>query len=55
MRMKLLNMRKKVRESSNVTKKTITCDIEIAQCEDGIVKCEKKVRKPPNVTKKYHM
>ena len=25
--------------------------IETAQCGDGTVKCEKKVRKPPNVTK----
>ena len=32
-------------------KKTIICDVGIAQCEDETVKCEKKVREPPNVTK----
>ena len=29
----------------------MTCDVRTAQCEDGTVKCEKKVRKPPYVTK----
>ena len=28
------------------------CDIGIAQCDDRTVKCKKKVREPPNVTKK---
>ena len=28
------------------------CDVETAQCEDEIVKCEKKVKEPPNVRKK---
>ena len=33
-----------------------TCDVGTAQCKDGIVKCEKKVREPPNVTKEMsHM
>ena len=32
-------------------KKTVTCDVGIAQYEDGTVKCEKKVRKLPNVRK----
>ena len=27
------------------------CDVGIAQCEDETVKCEKKVREPPNVRK----
>ena len=30
----------------------MTCDVGIAQCENRTVKCEKKVREPPNVTKK---
>ena len=34
-----------------MTKRTITYDVETAQCEDEIIKCEEKVRKPPNVTK----
>ena len=37
-------------------KRTVTCDVGIAQCEDGIVKYKKKVREPPNVRKKLlHM
>ena len=31
--------------------KTVTCDIGTAQCEDKIIKYEKKVREPPNVRK----
>ena len=31
--------------------KTVTCDVRTTQCEDEIVKCEKKVREPPNVRK----
>ena len=31
--------------------KIVTCDIGIAQYGDGTVKCEKKVREPPNVRK----
>ena len=51
-RMKLSNVRKKkVREPPNVKKKTVTCDVGTAQCEDGTVKYEKKVREPPNVRK----
>ena len=33
-------------------KRTVTCDVGTAQCKDGTVKCEKKVREPPKVTKK---
>ena len=29
----------------------MTCYVKTTQCEDGIVKREKKVREPPNVTK----
>ena len=32
-------------------KKTVTCDVGIAQCEDETVKFEKKVREPLNVRK----
>ena len=35
-------------------KRTVTCDVETAQYEDGTIKCgkkKKKVREPPNVTK----
>ena len=30
----------------------MTCDVRTAQCEDGTVKREKKVREPPNVKKR---
>ena len=40
-RMKPSNVRKKVREPSNVT--TVTCDIRTIQYEDGTIKCEKNV------------
>ena len=29
----------------------VTCDVRTAQCEDETIKCEKKVREPPNVRK----
>ena len=32
--------------------KNVTCDVGIAQCENGTVKCKKKVREQPNVRKK---
>ena len=35
------NVRKKIREQPNVTS-TVICDIGIAQCEDGIIKCQEK-------------
>ena len=45
-------MWKKSKGTAKSVKRTITCDVETAQYEDGTVKCEKKVREPPNVTKK---
>ena len=38
-------------EPPNVKKKKLTCDVETIQCEDGTIKCEKKVREPPNMRK----
>ena len=32
-------------------KSTVTYDVDIAQCENDTIKCEKKIRKSPNVTK----
>ena len=32
-------------------KRTVTCDMGITQYEDETVKCEKKIKEPPNVTK----
>ena len=37
-------------------KKTVTYNVGAPQCKDGTVKCEKKVREPPNVRKELsHM
>ena len=46
---------RKMWEKNNGTikcdKRTVTYDVEIAQYEDRTVKCEKKIRDPPNVIK----
>ena len=42
-RIKSSNVRKKVKEHQMWKKKTVTYDVETVQCEDGIVKCKKKV------------
>ena len=47
-RMKPSNVRKKKKETTIYDKSTVKC----AQCENGTVKCEKKVREPHNMTKK---
>ena len=42
-RMKPSNVKKEVRKSPKVKeKKNVTCDVRIAQCENGTIKCEKK-------------
>ena len=48
---KLSNVRKKNRRITKCDKITVICDVDTVQYEDGTVKCEKKIRKPPNVTK----
>ena len=50
-RMKPLNVRKKNMGTIKCKKSTVICDIGIAQCEDGTIKYEKKIREPSNVTK----
>ena len=42
---------KKSKRTTKCEKKTVICNVGIAQCEDGTVKCKKKVRKSLNVTK----
>ena len=37
-----LNVRKKRKEITKFEKRTVKCDVGIAQCEDETVKCEKK-------------
>ena len=46
------NVRKKSKRTTKCVKRTVTYDVGTAQCEDRNVKCEKKVREPPNVRKK---
>ena len=48
--MKPSNVRKKM-ETTKCKKITVTYNVETAQCDDEIVKYEKKVRKLPNVRK----
>ena len=42
-------MRKKSKGTTKCEKRIVTYDVGAAQCDDGTVKCEKKVREPPNV------
>ena len=44
--------KKKYKGTIEYDKRTVTCDVGTAQYENGSVKYEKKVREPPNVTKK---
>ena len=44
-------MWKKSKGTTKYKKRIVTCDVVIAQCEDGTIKCEKKVMEPPNVKK----
>ena len=44
-------MWEKSKGTTKCEKRTITFDVGTAQCEDKIVKCDKKVRKLPNMRK----
>ena len=44
-------MWEKSKGTTKCEKRTITFDVGTAQCEDEIVKCDKKVRKLPNMRK----
>ena len=44
-------LEKKSKGTTQCDKRTVICNVGTSQCEDRIVKCEKKVRGPPNVTK----
>ena len=49
MRMEPSNVRKKSKRIAQREKRTVTYDVGTAQYEDETIKCEKKVREPPNV------
>ena len=49
------NMIKKRKGTIEYDKRTITYDVGTVQYEDGTIKCKKKVREPPNVTKKLSL
>ena len=38
-------MWEKNKGTTKCDKRTVTCDVEIAQCKDGTIKCEKKKEK----------
>ena len=44
-------MWEKSKGTTKCKKRIVTCDVRTTQYEDETVKCEKKVRGPPNVTK----
>ena len=44
-------MRKKYKGTTKCDKSTVTYNVGTAQCEDGTIKCEKKIREPSNMTK----
>ena len=45
-------MREKSKHIIKYEKRTVTCNVGIAKCEDETVMYEKKVKEPPNVIKK---
>ena len=45
------NVRKKKKETIECDKNIVTCDIGTVQYENCIIKCEKKIKEPPYVTK----
>ena len=44
-------MRKKYKGTTKCDKSIVTYNVGTAQCEDGTIKCEKKIREPSNMTK----
>ena len=44
------NMRKN-KGTIKCDKSIVTCDVGTAHRKTGIIKCEKKIKEPPNVTK----
>ena len=50
-RTEIVKCEKKSKGTTQREKRIVTSDVKTAQCEDGTVKCKKKVREPPNVTK----
>ena len=50
--MKPSNMRKKNKGTTECEKRTITCDVEATQYEDGTIKCEKKSKETTQCDKK---
>ena len=44
-------MWEKSKGTTKCEKRIVTCDVKTTQYENGIVKCEKKVRESPNMRK----
>ena len=51
MQNKTVKYEKKSKRTTECDKRTVTCDVGIAQYENRTVKYEEKVRESPNVTK----
>ena len=47
----MVKCEKKSKRTTKCEKKNVICDVGTLQYEDVTVKCEKKVREPPNVRK----
>ena len=47
----IVKCEKKNKGTTKCNKRIVICDVRTAQYEDRTVKCEKKVREPPNVRK----
>ena len=44
-------MGEKKKETTKCDKRIVICNVGVAQCENRTIKCEKKLKEPPNVTK----
>ena len=44
-------MLEKKKKTTQCDKSTVTYDVSAVQCDNGIVKCEKKIKVPPNLRK----
>ena len=45
------NVRKKKMRTTKCDKRIVICDVKTTKYGDEPIKCEKKIKKPPNVTK----
>ena len=46
---------RKSKEITECEKSIVRYDVDTTQCEDGTIKCEKKIKEPPYVAKYSHL